>query len=147
MSRSILFARNLDRIYWRGLFHDKRKKLTVYVICRSVLLAGSRAGIYWMELFHDKRTNLKVYKRLPVDFIGMESWWHSLERNYSMNKRRGWPLRKALDRFYCNWFVMTFIERKLSQDKRTNLTVYQRFLVRFLSWSRDGIYWMCVLPR
>jgi hypothetical protein len=37
---------------------------------------------------------------------------------------------------------MTFIERKLFSDKRTNLTLYEKHLSNLLARNRDSIYWM-----
>jgi hypothetical protein len=57
----------------------------------------SSSQFYWQgvvrefieeELFYDKRRNLTVYERLPVDFIGTESWWNLLNGSTTTIRER-----------------------------------------------------------
>jgi hypothetical protein len=62
---------------------------------RSILLARRCDGIYWKELFHVKRTNITDYKKLPVDFIGTESWWHLFNWSSSTINEITWLFTKG----------------------------------------------------
>jgi hypothetical protein len=113
----------------RELCHDKRRNLTVYemllVDCigtksRWNLLNGSsvmiREGI---ERFTKKRL-MEYWLRFGMTFK---------EGSSSTIKEGTWTFMKALCWFNWHRVVMTFIDEKLFQDKRKNLTVYEMLIV------------------
>jgi hypothetical protein len=103
-------------------------------------LAGSRDDIYLKGRSSTGRKNLTVYEMLTIDFIYENSSWDLLKWRFSKIREATLPFRNVHDRFYLGGILMAFIERELFHDKRSKLTVYERFRLVLFAESFDGIY-------
>jgi hypothetical protein len=130
---SIIFAPSRDGIYWMWAFPRSENELDRlrHVSCRFYWQIFVMTFIGEMFLY-DKRRYLTVYERLPVDFIGEESWWHLLKRSFSTIIKRSWPFTNGSLSILFHRIVMTFFEVELFNDKRMNMAVYERLTVDFI---------------
>jgi hypothetical protein len=69
-------------IEWE-LFQDKRMILTFSADILIHFIWMNPDGIYWIGVLHETEMNLIVYELLPIDFIGMKSWYHLLNESLS----------------------------------------------------------------
>jgi hypothetical protein len=83
------------------------------------------------DFFHDKRRNLTVYEKHSVNFIRMQSWWHLLKVSSSTIRERTWPFTKNTLHILLACSFDAFIEENLFQEKRANLTVYEKHILDF----------------
>jgi hypothetical protein len=147
-SRSILFARSRDVIYWIRTLQLERRNLTVY---------DGTDRFYWQEAvmifikgerFPDKRKNLTVLERFPVDFSDTIIWWHLLKGNSSTKKRKKLTVYERLSVEFISTESWWNLFKGGSSTKREGIWLFTKgSSVILLDMSRDGVYWMRALSR
>jgi hypothetical protein len=136
--QSILLACSDNDIYWREALpwyeneHDNLRKIPGRFYLYWVVMAF----IKW-KLFHVKKTNLTFYERRSFHFIVTEFWWHWMKGSSSTTKDRTWPFTKSSQSIFVERRSDAFIEEENFQDKRRNLSIYEKLSVDFIeieSW-------------
>jgi hypothetical protein len=91
VSLLMLFSHNGDDIYWRGIFHEKRRNLTVEESHAYILFARRRKSIYWRgssieekELDRLRNYQGRFYWQGVVNAFIEEELFHDKRRNLTL---------------------------------------------------------------